>query len=42
MLPPPGAAPTLYSNIGDISGYYERISTKFSGICLLTRVVSFR
>jgi len=29
MLPPQGAAPTPNSNIGDISGNDERISTKF-------------
>jgi len=36
MLPPLGAAPTSNSNIADISGIYERISTKFSEISLLT------
>jgi len=36
MLPPLGEAPTPHSNIGDISGNYKRILTKFSGICLLT------
>jgi len=39
MLPPPGAPP-LNFNISDISGNYEQISTKFSAICLLTRVMS--
>jgi len=35
-----GQPHTQYSNIGDISGNYERIATKYSGICLLTRVMS--
>jgi len=39
MLPLLGAAPTPHSNIGDISGNYQRISTKLSAICLLTRVI---
>jgi len=40
MLPPLGVAPHPPSNIGDISGDYERIYTKFSPICLLTLVMS--
>jgi len=40
MLTPPGAAPTPYSNIGDVSDNYKQISTKFLAICLLTRVMS--
>jgi len=48
MLPPPGTALPTY-NISDIYGNYEpplgaaphpQISTKFSTICLLTRVMS--
>jgi len=39
MLPTPGAAPPN-SNISDISGNYEQISTKFLAICLQTRVMS--
>jgi len=35
MLPFLGAAPTPHSNIGDISGKYKRISTKF---CVLTQI----
>jgi len=42
MLPLLGAAPTPHSNIGDISGKYERILTTFSEICLLIWVMSFR
>jgi len=43
MLPLLGVAlhPT-FKNIGDISGNYERILIKFSGICLLARVISRR
>jgi len=36
MLPPPGATPS-HSNIGDISGTYQRISTNFSVITPLTK-----
>jgi len=37
MLPPRGATPQPHTIIGDISGNYERISTKFSVISLLSR-----
>jgi len=40
MLPPVGTTPPLQSYIGDIAGNYERISTKFSAVCPLTRVMS--
>jgi len=42
MLPLLGVThcyPTPHSKIADISGSYERISTKFSAICLLTKVM---
>jgi len=39
---PSGGKPIPHSNIGDISGNYEQISTKFSRICLLTKVISTR
>jgi len=37
---PIGATPSPHSYIGDISGNYERISTKFSVISLQTSVMS--
>jgi len=37
MLPPFGTAPPSHYYIGNISGNYEQISTKFSEICLQTR-----
>jgi len=37
MLPPRGATPPQHTIISDISGYYERILTKFSYISLITR-----
>jgi len=37
MSPPRGTTPPPYTNIVDISDNYERISTKFSAISLLTR-----
>jgi len=36
MLPPRGATAPPHTIIGDISGNYERILTKFSVISLLT------
>jgi len=42
MLPPLEATSPQYSEIGDIIGKYERISTKFSVISLLTRVMNIR
>jgi len=35
-----GSPPPHINNIGDISGKFKLISTKFSAICLLTRVMS--
>jgi len=37
MLPLLGVAPHPHSNICNISGNYERIATKFLGICLLMK-----
>jgi len=37
MLPLLGAAPTPHYNKGNLSSNYERVSTKFLEICLLTR-----
>jgi len=34
--------PTNKKSLIDICGYYEQISTKFSEMCLITRVMSFR